>query len=232
MAGIVYVGDQRVDKPGQTYAPDVQVRVQGKEHPYVSRGGLKLAKALDTFGWSVEGLRCVDVGASTGGFTDCMLQRGAAHVVAVDVGKGQLDLKLREDPRVTVMDKTNARYLEAQQLPYAPDLISIDVAFISLSLILPVAERLLSPDGRLVALIKPQFEAGRDKVRKGVVVDPAVHREVLERVPGFSGLVPAGLTFSPVRGPAGNLEFLGGFRRQGPPGAWNADTVVAQAHQL
>lgn len=232
MAGIVYVGEQRVDKPGQTFASDADLRVKGKEHPYVSRGGLKLAKALDCFAWSVEGLRCLDLGASTGGFTDCMLQRGASHVVAVDVGKGQLDLKLREDPRVTVMDKTNARYLSAADVPYTPDFISIDVAFISLSLILPVAERLLSGDGRVVALIKPQFEAGREKIRKGVVTDPEVHREVLRRVPQFSSLVPVGLTYSPVRGPAGNLEFLGGFRRQGPAGEWNVEAVVAEAHQL
>lgn len=218
MAGQVYVEGQRVDKPGTPIDDAKEVEVRGAALPFVSRGGLKLEKALDFLGWDVTGERALDIGASTGGFTDCLLQRGARQVVALDVGYGQLDWKLRQDPRVVLREKTNARHLSPEQLGEPVSFVSIDVAFISLALIFPVLPPLLVPPARVVSLVKPQFEAGRKQVRKGVVDDPEVHREVLVRVlgeAGSHGLELVGLTFSPVRGPAGNLEYLAGFRAIG-----------------
>lgn len=215
MAGLVRVGERICDKAGTPVAPDASVELIGKPHPYVSRGGLKLAQALDLLQWSPEGWNCVDLGASTGGFTDCLLQRGAAHVVAVDVGRGQLDLKLQNDPRVTVRDKTNARYLTSSDLPYRPDLVTADLAFISLRLILPVVWSWEGP--RLVTLIKPQFETEAKHLKKGVVTDPQVHEAVLSRIlqaASDEGWRCVGLTHSPIRGPAGNIEFVAGFTRE------------------
>ncbi len=211
MAGEVTVDGQMVDKPGRLVAVDAALLVKTPP-PYVSRGGVKLAAALDAFALDVTGLVAVDVGASTGGFTDCLLQRGAAQVYAVDVGYGQLAWKLRSDPRVVVLERTNVRHL--QQLPggVLADLGVIDASFIGLSLVLPAALRLLRPGGEVVALIKPQFEAGVDDVGKGGVVrDAKVHRRVLGEIVELAhgaGLVVAGLTVSPLRGPAGNVEFL------------------------
>ena len=212
MAGSVFVDGQRVDKPGTAVPNTAAIQVRGHALPYVSRGGLKLEKAMQTFPLTLDGKVCADIGASTGGFTDCMLQNGATKVYAVDVGYGQLDWKLRGDPRVVCMERTNARYLTHEQIPEELDFASVDVSFISLRLILPALDGLLSPEGEAVCLVKPQFEAGREKVgKKGVVRDPAVHLEVLERVWAYveqAGLFPAGLSFSPVTGPQGNIEFL------------------------
>lgn len=198
---------------------------------YVSRGGLKLAAALDAFGLDVAGLVCADLGCSTGGFVDCLLQRGAAKVYAIDVGYGQLDLRLRDDPRVVVMERTNARYLEA--LPEPIDVVVIDVSFISLALIFPAVDRILAPDGVVVPLIKPQFEAGKQEVGKGGVVrDPKIHRKVLEKVvhdAAASGFQCGGLTASPLTGPAGNHEFLGVYRRSPEP--LDSDRIGAMIDQ-
>ena len=209
-AGLVRVAGQVADKPGTQVATNAAITLQARPR-FVSRGGEKLEAALVRFGLDVRGWVAADVGASTGGFTDCLLQHGARRVYAIDVGYGQLDWRLRNDPRVVVMERTNARYLES--LPEPVDLVTVDVSFISLGLILPMAVRWLKPGGQVVALIKPQFEAGRREVGKGGVVrDPQVHRRVLERVLdiaagldlGLRGLMP-----SPLRGPAGNVEFLG-----------------------
>ena len=209
MAGQVTVDGGMVDKPGTRVPAGADVQVAGGL-PYASRGGYKLAAALDAFHLEVEGLIAADVGASTGGFTDCLLQRGAARVYAIDVGYGQLAWKLQQDPRVVVMDRVNARYLE--RLPEAVDLATVDVSFISLRLILPVVLGWLRPGGQIVALIKPQFEAGREQVGKGGVVrDPAVHRSVLAEILHLAaerGLGLMGLIRSPITGPAGNVEFL------------------------
>ena len=221
MAGQVYVDQQKADKPGDLYPEDAQIEARGKALPFVSRGGLKLEKARREFQLSLEGLTCMDVGASTGGFTDCMLQNGARKVYAVDVGYGQLAWSLRSDPRVVNLERTNARYLTREQVPEAIDFFSVDVSFISLSLILPAVRPLLAEQGRAVCLIKPQFEAGREKVgKKGVVRDPAVHREVIEKTllmaqkEGYSVL---GLTYSPVKGPEGNIEYLVYLQRSDAP---------------
>jgi 23S rRNA (cytidine1920-2'-O)/16S rRNA (cytidine1409-2'-O)-methyltransferase len=209
LAGRVVVAGTIVDKPGMRVPRDALLSVSG-HLPYVSRGGLKLAAALDAFGLDVEGWVAADVGASTGGFTDCLLQRGATRVYALDVGYGQLAWEIRQDPRVVVMDRTNARYVE--RLPEEVDLVTVDTSFISLRLILPAAMRWLRSDGTIVALVKPQFEAGRLQVgRGGVVREPAVHRAVLEGILGWAadqGLSAHGLIRSPVIGPAGNVEFL------------------------
>ena len=213
MAGEVFVSGQRVDKSGTFIPEDAEIEIRGKKLPYVSRGGLKLEKALDTFPVTVEEKICMDTGASTGGFTDCMLQRGAARVYAVDVGYGQLDYRLREDPRVICLERTNARYLTREQVPEELDFATVDVSFISLRLILPAVRGLLKSDGQVICLVKPQFEAGREKVgKKGVVRDPKVHLEVLEQF--FVNAEEAdfsvrGITFSPIRGPEGNIEYLG-----------------------
>lgn len=213
MAGQVYVKGQKVDKAGAPTDPDSPIEVRGEGLRYVSRGGLKLEKAMATWPIALTGCTCADIGASTGGFTDCMLQSGAGKVYAVDVGYGQLAWKLRSDERVVTLERTNARYLTCEQIPDALDFFSVDVSFISLSLILPPLRALMKADGQGVCLIKPQFEAGKDKVgKKGVVRDKAVHLEVLEHFldhakdAGFSVL---GLTFSPIRGPEGNIEYLG-----------------------
>ena len=212
MAGLVFVNGQRVDKPGTAVANDAQIEVRGRALPYVSRGGLKLEKAMKTFPITLEGKICADIGASTGGFTDCMLQNGAARVYAVDVGYGQLDWKLRNDPRVVCLERTNARYLDHEQVPDVLDFASIDVSFISLKLIFPALYSLLREGGEIACLIKPQFEAGREKVgKKGVVTDKAVHMEVVEKITQFAmqtGFHLLGLDFSPIKGPEGNIEYL------------------------
>ena len=236
MSGNVYVDGQKADKPGISYEETVDIEVRGAVCPYVSRGGLKLEKALRDFGVNPEGYVCSDSGASTGGFTDCLLQQGAKKVFAIDVGYGQLDWKIRSDERVVVMERTNIRYVTPADLGEPLDLSVIDVRFISLKIVLPAIQALLKPTGQVVCLIKPQFEAGRDKVgKKGVVREPATHREVLD---GFVALANElnfrilGLTYSPVKGPEGNIEFLGHLTLADLPGI-EPDTaqVVAQAHQ-
>jgi len=212
MAGEVLVDGQKVDKAGTTVKREAEIRLLGNDIPYVSRGGLKLAKAMETFGLSLVGKTAADIGASTGGFTDCMLQNGAVKVYAIDVGYGQLAWKLRTDERVVNMERTNIRNVTAEMLEGHIDFASIDVAFISLTKVLPVAYELLKDEGEIAALIKPQFEAGKEKVgKKGVVRDPAVHLEVVENIVAFSrelGFAVRGLTFSPVKGPEGNIEYL------------------------
>jgi 23S rRNA (cytidine1920-2'-O)/16S rRNA (cytidine1409-2'-O)-methyltransferase len=213
MSGDVFINGQRADKPGTAYAEDSTIEVRGSALKYVSRGGLKLEKALDYFGGDPAGKVCIDCGASTGGFTDCMLQRGAKKVYSVDVGYGQLAWSIRSDERVVVMERTNVRYLTADMFPERPSFATIDVSFISLSLILPAVRQVLTDNGEVFCLIKPQFEAGRDKVgKKGVVRDPAVHVEVLENFlvnAESSGFFVENLTFSPIKGPEGNIEYLG-----------------------
>ncbi len=212
MAGQVYVNGQKADKPGQQVSPEDRIEVRGEQLPYVSRGGLKLQRALEVFALDLEGAVCGDFGASTGGFTDCMLQRGAAKVYAVDVGYGQLAWDLRQDPRVVSLERTNVRYLTKEVIPQALDFISVDVSFISLRLVLPTAYALGSGQCKVVCLVKPQFEAGRELVgKKGVVRDPATHGLVLEQTLTFAreaGFYPWGLTYSPVKGPEGNIEYL------------------------
>lgn len=212
MSGIVYVNNQKEDKAGSMFPADAPIEVRGATLRYVSRGGLKLEKAMQCFPIRLEGAVCMDVGASTGGFTDCMLQNGARKVYSIDVGHGQLAWKLRNDPRVVCMEKTNIRFVTPENIGEPVDFSSIDVSFISLTLVLPPVRAILKENGHIAALIKPQFEAGREKVgKKGVVRDPAVHREVIEKVWRFAvsiGLIPEGLTFSPIRGPEGNIEYL------------------------
>lgn len=213
MSGNVFVNGQREDKAGSTFEEE-GIDLFIKENPlkYVSRGGLKLEKAMQTFPITLDGKLCMDIGASTGGFTDCMLQNGASKVYAIDVGHGQLAWKLRNDERVVCMEKTNFRYVTHEQVPEEIDFASVDVSFISLEKILPVAYELLKEDAQMVCLIKPQFEAGREQVgKKGVVRDAKVHEEVICRIVTFTqsiGFSPVGLTFSPVRGPEGNIEYL------------------------
>lgn len=212
MEGKVYVNNQKADKAGEQVSEKDKVELRGEVLKYVSRGGLKLEKAMNTFSIKLDGLIAMDIGASTGGFTDCMLQNGAAKVYSVDVGYGQLAWKLRTDERVVNMERTNIRYVTKEDIGEELDFASIDVAFISLKLVLPVAANLLRENGELVALIKPQFEAGREKVgKKGVVRDPSVHREVIEEVTVFAqnnGFEILGIDFSPIRGPEGNIEYL------------------------
>ena len=212
MSGIVFVNEQKVDKAGEMIKEDAKVEVRGHDIGYVSRGGLKLEKALQIFPISVEGKVVADIGASTGGFTDCALQNGAAKVYAIDVGYGQLAWKLRNDEHVVNMERTNVRYLEADSLPEQVDAATIDVAFISLDKILPAVHKILKPEGFVVALIKPQFEAGKENVgKKGVVRDAAVHEQVINNVISFAkgeGFGIAGLDFSPIKGPEGNIEYL------------------------
>lgn len=212
MAGLVYVDGQKEDKAGSTFPPEAAIEVRGQELPYVSRGGLKLEKALDVFNLDPSGKVCMDIGASTGGFTDCMLQNGARKVYSVDVGRGQLDWKLRNDPRVVCMEKTNIRYLTPDQVPEKCEFASIDVSFISLKLVLGPVRELLGDSAHIAALIKPQFEAGREKVgKKGVVRDKRVHEEVIGNVMDYAAeasLNVLGLDFSPITGPEGNIEYL------------------------
>ena len=236
MAGQVYVDGQKADKPGTSYEETVEIEVRGDTCPYVSRGGLKLQKALRDFGVDPTGFVCSDSGASTGGFTDCLLQQGASKVFAIDVGYGQLDWKIRSDPRVVVMERTNIRYVTPEQLGEALDLSVIDVSFISLKIVLPTIKTLLKPTGQVLCLIKPQFEAGREKVgKKGVVRDPETHKEVLDMFVALAKELDMrilGLTFSPVKGPEGNIEFLGHLTLADQPGI-TPDTaaVVAAAHE-
>ena len=236
MAGQVYVEGQKADKPGISYEDNVAIEVRGDVCPYVSRGGLKLEKALRDFGVKPEGYVCSDSGASTGGFTDCLLQQGAKKVFAIDVGYGQLDWKIREDERVVVMERTNIRYVTPEQLGEPLDLSVVDVSFISLKIVFPAIKELLKPTGQVLCLIKPQFEAGRDKVgKKGVVRDPAIHQEVLDDFVALAEQLNfkiLGLTFSPVKGPEGNIEFLGHLTLDEKPAIVpNTALVVQQAHQ-
>ena len=236
MSGQVYVNGQKADKPGVAFEETVSLEVRGASCPYVSRGGLKLEKALRDFGVKPEGYVCSDSGASTGGFTDCLLQQGAKKVFAIDVGYGQLDWKIRSDPRVVVMERTNVRYVTREQLGEPLDLSVIDVSFISLKIVLPVIKTFLKETGQVLCLIKPQFEAGKDKVgKKGVVRDPETHKEVLDNFVSLAkelGFVILGLTFSPVKGPEGNIEFLGHLTLADQPGI-EPDTanLVANAHE-
>ncbi len=213
MAGLVYVNGQKEDKAGAFFPPeDITVEVRGNAIPYVSRGGLKLQRALEVFPIDLNDKICVDIGASTGGFTDCMLQNGAKQVFAIDVGHGQLDWKLRNDDRVICMEKTNFRYVKPEDIGCSVDFASCDVSFISLEKILPPARELLTDNGQMVCLIKPQFEAGRDEVgKKGVVKDRNIHIKVIEMVLGYaiaSGFGILGLDHSPIKGPEGNIEYL------------------------
>lgn len=212
LAGLVFSGERKIDKAGQALAEDAPLEVRGKEHPWVSRGGIKLAHGLDHFGWDVTGAVALDVGSSTGGFTDVLLQRGAAKVFAVDVGTNQLAWKLRQDPRVVVHEQTNARYLTDAIVTEPADIVVCDASFISLAKVLDMALNFAKPGGRLIALIKPQFEAERQEIGKGGVVrDPAVHERVSAAVAAWldsRGWRVLGITPSPITGPEGNIEFL------------------------
>lgn len=235
MAGEVYVNGQKADKSGMEVDITANIEVRGSACPYVSRGGLKLEKALKNFGVDPTGYVCSDSGASTGGFTDCLLQQGASKVFAIDVGYGQLAWKIRNDPRVVVMERTNIRYVTPEDLGEMLDLSVIDVSFISLGLVLPVVKTLLKPTGQVLCLIKPQFEAGKDKVgKKGVVRDPAVHEEVLQNFVSLAKSLDftiRNLTFSPVKGPEGNIEFLAHLSMQPGEDSYLAPgDLVAQAH--
>ena len=235
MAGQVYVNNQKADKPGMTISPEDQIEVRGDQLAYVSRGGLKLEKAMKEFGLRLDGCICADIGASTGGFTDCMLQNGAVKVYAVDVGYGQLAWSLRTDERVVNMERTNIRNVTLDMLAEPVEFFSVDVSFISLKLILPALAGLLKPDGHAVCLVKPQFEAGREKVgKKGVVRDPAVHLEVLEHFLEHakeSRFTVLGLTYSPIRGPEGNIEYLGYLSRaEEEPPVHDLKALVEASH--
>ena len=235
MRGSVFIGDNRAAKPGMQVNSNTEIAVRADSAQYVSRGGQKLHKALEVFGASVEGRVCIDCGASTGGFTDCLLQNGAALVYAVDVGYGQLAWKLRSDPRVVVMERTNIRYLTRDKIDPTPSLAVVDLSFISLKLILPVVKPLLTDAGEAICLIKPQFEAGREKVgKKGVVRDPETHTAVLNKFISDAegaGFCVKGLTFSPVRGPEGNIEYLSHLCVCGPPRDIDTSAVVKQSHE-
>ena len=237
MAGNVLVDGQREDKAGSMFKDTVEITVKGHTLPYVSRGGLKLEKAMTHFGVTLKDKVCMDVGASTGGFTDCMLQNGAVKVYSIDVGHGQLDWKLRNDERVVCMERTNIRYVVPEDIQELSQFTSIDVSFISLTKVLGPARELLNDNGEMVCLIKPQFEAGREKVgKKGVVRDAAVHRRVLERLVSYcsgQGWTVTGLTYSPIRGPEGNIEYLlcleqTGEKRTQP----DIKQIVQEAHRM
>jgi 23S rRNA (cytidine1920-2'-O)/16S rRNA (cytidine1409-2'-O)-methyltransferase len=239
MSGNVYVDGQKEDKAGQSFPDSVNIEVRGTTLKYVSRGGLKLEKAMECFDVEPDGKVCMDVGSSTGGFTDCMLQNGAVRVYAVDVGHGQLDWKLRNDPRVVCMEKTNIRYVTPEDIDDKIQLSSIDVSFISLTKVLEPVKNLLDDEGEIVCLIKPQFEAGREKVGKhGVVRDPQVHREVIDKVIEYAvsiGFEVKNLEFSPVKGPEGNIEYLLHIRKH-TEGIFedipvDVEQIVASAHE-
>lgn len=241
MAGNVYVDGQKEDKAGTKVAVTAKLEVKGNQMKYVSRGGYKLEKAMDVFGIRLDGKICLDIGASTGGFTDCMLQNGASKVYAIDVGYGQFAWKLRNDERVVCLEKTNVRYVTHEQVPDEGDFASIDVSFISLTKVLPAVLGVLGEKGQLVCLIKPQFEAGREKVgKKGVVRDGSVHREVIEMIVEYvrtQSLGILGLDFSPIKGPEGNIEYLiyldksrSGMHEDEVQA--RVDTVVAQSHKI
>ena len=240
MSGDVYVDGQKEDKAGTMFKETVKIEVRGNTLPYVSRGGLKLEKAMNNFGVTLDGKVCMDVGASTGGFTDCMLQNGAVKVYSIDVGYGQLDWKLRNDPRVVCMEKTNIRYVLPEDLEESAQFSSIDVSFISLTKVLLPVRNLLTEEGEIVCLIKPQFEAGREKVgKKGVVRDPAVHLEVIEKVIAYASTIsmePCHLSFSPIKGPEGNIEYLLHLKKRPEDEVIQSslevtpETVVQEAH--
>lgn len=235
MAGQVFVDGRRVDKAGAPVTEARAIEVRGRALPYVSRGGLKLEKAMQLWPIALNGAVCADIGASTGGFTDCMLQNGAQKVYAVDVGYNQLDYRLRTHPQVVCMERTNARYLTQEQIPDPLDFFSVDVSFISLNLILPALRPLMKETGEGVCLVKPQFEAGKDKVgKKGVVRDPEVHLEVLEHFlehAAHAGFSVKDITFSPIRGPEGNIEYLGYLSvRQGEEYSGDLSALVAASH--
>lgn len=236
MAGEVYINNQKASKAGEQVTGDENIEIRSAVRKYVSRGGLKLEKAMQCFPISPDGLVCMDIGASTGGFTDCMLQNGAKKVYAVDVGYGQLAWSLRCDERVVNMERTNIRYLEEDTLEEKIEFFSVDVSFISLSLVLPVAYRLSTDDAVGVCLIKPQFEAGRDKVgKKGVVRDSSVHKEVIHNVFNFTkqiGFKILGLEFSPIKGPEGNIEYLMYVSKQGVEPLIDIDGLVDKSHEL
>ncbi|MBF4693678.1 TlyA family RNA methyltransferase [Fusibacter ferrireducens] len=238
MAGVVYVNGQKVDKPGTQIDVDAEIEVRGNVLPYVSRGGLKLEKAITMYGVDLKDKICMDIGASTGGFTDCMLQNGAKQVFSVDVGYGQLDWKLRNDPRVVNLERTNVRYLTMETVKTELDFVSIDVSFISLKLVIPVAISLLKVDAEIVFLIKPQFEAGREAVRKsGVVRDSKVHVSVLDELMTFCAaqhLLVTALTYSPIKGPKGNIEFLAYAKRTAEKQnqfSFDTKALVQEAHE-
>ena len=235
MSGNVYVNGQKADKPGVSYEETVDIEVRGAVCPYVSRGGLKLEKALRDFGVKPIDYVCSDSGASTGGFTDCLLQQGARKVFAIDVGYGQLDWKIRSDDRVVVMERTNIRFVTPEDLGEPLDLSVIDVSFISLKLVLPTIKQLLKPTGQVLCLIKPQFEAGKEKVgKKGIVREKSTHKEVLDNFVALAGELEfriLGLTFSPVKGPEGNIEFLAHLSLENVEGIVpDTALVVEQAH--
>jgi len=236
MEGLILVNGVVEDKPGFQIDTRAELEVRGNPLPYVSRGGLKLEKAINEFNINLEGKVCIDIGASTGGFTDCMLKNGAGRVYSVDVGYGQLAWKLRNDSRVIVMERTNFRYVKPEDIGEQVDFASADVSFISLTKIIPPAKQVLKDDGSMVCLIKPQFEAGREKVgKKGVVKDPAVHREVIVKIIEFAenvGFFAKGLSFSPIKGPEGNIEYLL-YLVQKPEvrGSIIVDEVVKDAHE-
>lgn len=235
MAGQVYVNGQKVDKAGAPVAEDAKIEVRGKTLAYVSRGGLKLEKAVKRWPIDLKGATCADIGSSTGGFTDCMLQQGAEKVYAVDSGYNQLDWRLRSDSRVVCMERTNARYLDKEQIPDELDFFSVDVSFISLRIILPPMRPLIKEEGEAVCLIKPQFEAGKEKVgKKGVVREASTHKEVLDNFVALADELEfkiLGLTFSPVKGPEGNIEFLAHLSLDEVEGIHpDTEEVVRQAH--
>lgn len=236
MAGEVYINNQKASKAGETVTGEEKIEIRSKMLKYVSRGGLKLEKAMSSFGISLNNKICMDIGASTGGFTDCMLQNGAEKVYSVDVGYGQLAWKLRQDERVINMERTNIRYLTEEHLSDRPSFFSVDVSFISLKLVLPVAYKLTSDDCQGVCLIKPQFEAGREKVgKKGVVRDKAVHFEVIKNVLEFTretGFVVCGLDYSPIKGPEGNIEYLMYISKKGEDINPDINLTVEQSHIL
>ena len=236
MSGIVFVNGQRVDKPGTQVASDASVEIHGETLPFVSRGGYKLDKALKVFPVDPAGKICIDCGASTGGFTDVLLQHGAARVYAVDVGYGQLAWKLRTDERVVNLERMNLRYITREEIPEALDLAVMDVSFISIRLVLPAVQKLLKNDADLICLIKPQFEAGREAVgKKGVVRDGAVHAEVIRQILDFAAsqsLQVVGLDYSPIKGPEGNIEYICHMKnREGPAAPVDVDAVVRASHE-
>ena len=235
MSGQIFVNGQRVDKAGAPIADDAQIEIRGNTLEYVSRGGLKLEKALKFFAVSPAGRTCMDCGASTGGFTDCLLKNGAVKVYSIDVGYGQLAWSIRSDERVVVMERTNIRHVTKEQIPDEPSLAVIDVSFISLKLVLPVVHELIADDGEILCLIKPQFEAGKEKVgKKGVVRELSTHIEVLENFitnANDAGFGVLGITFSPIKGPEGNIEYLGHLKKNGENCEIDAAATAKQSHE-
>ena len=236
MSGLVFVNGQRADKPGTAVDPEAKIEIHGEALPFVSRGGFKLDKALKVFPVDPAGKTCLDCGASTGGFTDVLLQHGAKKVYAVDVGYGQLAWKLRNDPRVVNLERTNLRYVTDEQIPEPIDLAVMDVSFISIRLVIPAVKALLRPEADFICLIKPQFEAGREEVgKKGVVRDSAVHKRVIREILDFvptAGLTAVGLDYSPIKGPEGNIEYLCHLKNcQREPEIFDIDTLVASSHE-